>query len=83
MNRWIKFADERNVGLPQEKQTTITGYEIAVHFIPSHDVLNRSHLLSQMLLLCSEAGQSFQKKASTILTTALKMETCQSQASIQ
>ena len=83
MNRWTKFAEERNVGLPEEKQTTIIGYEIAVQFIPPHDPLNTSRLLSQMLLLCCEAGQSFHKKATTILTAACQMEVRLSEVSIR
>ena len=68
--------------LTGDKQTAIIGYEIADHFIPPDDVLNRSHLLSKMLAMCIKAGQSFQKKATDLLTTACQMKVCKSQASI-
>ena len=66
--------------LTGDKQTTIIGYEITSHFIPPHDILNRSHLFSKMLAICIEAGESFQKKATDLLSTACQMKVCESQA---
>lgn len=80
MSHWTTLADKWD-GLCGDKHTTIIGYEIAGHFIPSHDVLNRSHVLSKMLALCVKAGQSFQKKAAAVLTKAGQMKVCESQAS--
>lgn len=79
-SHWTTLADrDRLFG---EKQSILIGYEIAVHFTPPCDVLNTSCLLSQMLLLCCEGGQSFHKKATTILTDACQMEACQSKVRI-
>jgi len=66
----------------RDEQAAIIGFEIACHFIPPHDVLNRSRLLSKMLAMCVNAGQSFQKKATEFLTIACEMKACESQASI-
>lgn len=81
MSHWTTLTDQRD-RLTGDKHTTIIGYEIACHFVPPHDVLNRSHLLSKMLTLCVKAGQSFQKKATELLAIACQMKVCESQASI-
>ena len=67
-----------------DKQSAIIGYEIACHFIPPHDVLNRSQVLSKMLAVCADAEnvQSLQKKAAELLSEAFQMKVCESQVSI-
>ena len=81
MRHWISLADQWD-RLCGDKHNTIIGYEIAGHFIPPHDVLNRSYHLSVMLALCVKVGQTFQKKAAELLITAFQMNIFESQASI-
>ena len=83
MRHWTVLADQWDT-LTEDKQSAIIGYEIACRFIPPHDVLKRSHLLSKMLAMCVDAGnvQSFQKKAAELFTIARQMKVCESQASI-
>ena len=82
MNHWISLADEWD-RICGDKHNTLIGYEIAGHFILSHDVLTRSYHLSIMLALCVKAnGQTFQKKAAELLEMAFQMKVCESQASI-
>jgi len=78
---WTSLADQWDK-VSADKHDTIIGYEIAGHFIPPHDVLNRSYHLSIMLALCFKAGQTFQKKATELLSIAFQMKVCESQASI-
>ena len=78
MSFWRKLADMRD-RQPGEKQSTVIGYEIALCFVPPHNNLLVSHLLSKMLLLCCEAGSSLQKKATTFLTTARQIQEGHSQ----
>ena len=81
-SHWTSLADEWD-GLCGDKHSKLIGYEIAGHFIPSHDVLNRSYHLSIMLALCVEVnGQTFQKKAAELLVIASQIKACESQASI-
>jgi len=83
MNYWAIRADVWDL-LTGDKQSAIIGYEIACHFIPPHDVLKRSQLLSRMLTMCTDAGnvQSFQNKAAELLSEAFQMKVCESQARI-
>ena len=81
MCHWTSLADQWQ-GLCGDKHNTIIGYEIATHFISPHDVLSRSFHLSVMLALCIKAGQTFQKKATELLSSAFQMKVCESQASI-
>lgn len=82
MSHWISLADEWD-RICEDKHSTFIGYEIASHFIPSHDVHNRSYLLSIMLALCVKVnGQTFQKKAAELLIIASQMKACESEASI-
>ena len=83
MSHWIKLTEDWDI-LTGDKRTSIIGYEIACQFIPPHDVLKRSQLLSKMLAICIDAGhvESLQTKAAELFTKACQMKVCESQASI-
>ena len=77
----MALADEKRK-YSRERQFAFVGYEIALHFVPPHNFLLMSDLLSKMLLLCHEMGPSFAKKATTFLKKAQEIQTHPSQVNV-
>ena len=73
MSRWTILADKQ-VENPEFK---LKGYQIALQFVPPHDLFKRSHLLSKMLLFCCESGSSFQIMAGLFMCAANEIEVCE------